>query len=263
MDKKKTFVCIGAGNVATHLAKALCNNGYRLIQVYSRTINSARELANAHQAEFTNSSSKLLPLADFYLVSIPDQTMAELLYKIEFHDKLIFHTAGSSGLEVFGNKFKHFGVMYPLQTFTKNTALKISEIPFLIEASDEKSLEKIEVIARDISERVYVTDAETRRWIHLAAVFACNFTNHMLVLSDRILKDKNIDPSILRPLIEETLGKSVYMDPAEAQTGPAVRGDFATIDKHIKMLENQSLLQKIYTFTTESIRNSKLNPRQE
>ena len=257
MEQTKNFVSIGAGNVATHLVKALCNKGYHLNQVYSRTLGSAKALADLHDAEYTNSPNEIITCAGFYLVSVPDQVLPTILNSIEIHDQLIFHTAGSCGLEVFGKKFMHFGVLYPLQTFSKNVSLNISKDPILIEASDNTSLQGIEHIARTISEKVFVTDSETRRWIHLAAVFACNFTNHMLVLSDGILHKKQLDPTLLQALIKETFRKSLEMDPAEVQTGPAVRDDTITIDKHIKMLEDQPLLQKIYTFTSESIRKTK------
>jgi predicted short-subunit dehydrogenase-like oxidoreductase (DUF2520 family) len=257
MTKNKTFVSIGAGNVATHLVKALCSKGYPLIQVYSRTEGSAEELAEKYNAEFTNSTDEIKNDADFYIVSLPDQVLPGFLNQFEINNKLVFHTAGSHGLEVFGSEFRHFGVMYPLQTFTKKASLDISGVPLLIEANNTQTLEKIEMIARDISARVYATDSESRRWLHLAAVFACNFTNHMRVLSDEILSQKNLDPALLKPLIDETYKKSLGLDPVGAQTGPAVRNDYIIMDKHIKMLENQPLLQKIYTFTSESIIRTK------
>jgi predicted short-subunit dehydrogenase-like oxidoreductase (DUF2520 family) len=254
MNQFIDFVCIGAGNVATHLVKGLCDKGYRLIQVYSRTIDSANALAGPYGAKYTNSLSEITDKSDFYLFSVPDQVLPEILNQFKTYDRLAIHTAGSHGLEVFGKNFKHFGVLYPLQTISKNVKLNIAEIPFLIEASDNQSIQEIEKIARSVSEKVYITDTESRRWIHLAA---SNFTNHMVALSTEILNQKNLDPALLRPLIEETFRKSLVMDPTEAQTGPAVRNDFIIIDKHIKMLQGQSLMQKIYTFTSESIQVTK------
>jgi predicted short-subunit dehydrogenase-like oxidoreductase (DUF2520 family) len=259
MNQSKNFVCIGAGKVATHIVCGLCNSGYNLIQVYSRTIDSAKSLADQYSASYISDPSKLNINADFYLLSLPDQFLLQILEQINVHDKLIFHTAGSHGLEVFGNRFSQFGILYPLQTISKHVQLNIAEVPFLIEACDDKALKDIEKIARSISENVLITDSETRKWIHLAAIFANNFTNHMITLSYEILQQKNLSPSLLRPLIEETYRKSIAMDPAKAQTGPALRNDTVIINKHIKMLEGQSLLQKIYTFTSQSIHLTKIS----
>jgi predicted short-subunit dehydrogenase-like oxidoreductase (DUF2520 family) len=257
MNQPQSFISIGAGNVATHIVCGLCNSGYNLIQVFSRTQLSAKLLADQFGAGYTTDPSKLKTNADFYLFSIPDQFLLQILEQVNVHDKLIFHTAGSHGLEVFEKKFSQFGILYPLQTISKNAHLDIAKVPFLIEACDDSSLREIEKIARTISETVLITDSETRKWIHLAAIFASNFTNHMVTLSSEILQQKNLSPSLLTPLIEETYRKSLAMDPAEAQTGPAVRNDTVIIEKHIKMLEDQPLLQKIYTFTSQSIQLSK------
>jgi predicted short-subunit dehydrogenase-like oxidoreductase (DUF2520 family) len=257
MNHSSSFVCIGAGNVATHLVRKLCSSGFRLIQVYSRTSLSAHLLADRYNASSVTIPGEIIADADFYLVSLPDQVLPDFLKEINIHDKLIFHTAGSLGLEVFGERFSYTGIMYPLQTFTKSSDIDLTEVPFLIEAADNNSLKEIEKIARTLSNRVYIVDSETRSWIHLAAVFACNFTNHMYVAAGEILKMKNIDSTVLNPVIEEAFRKSRAMDPAEAQTGPAVRDDAITIDKHINMLMNKPLLQKIYTFTSQSIQSAK------
>jgi len=257
MNHSKCFISIGAGNVATHLVRKLCNSGYRLIQVYSRTADSANSLAEPYHAGCTISLSEIIPDADFYLVSLPDQVIPHILAQVKIKNKLIFHTAGSLGLEVFGKEFRNFGIMYPLQTFNKKVEMNIALVPIFIEANDKHALEEIENIARVITEKVYITDSEIRKWIHLAGVFASNFTNHMLVISSEILREKKLDPALIKPLIEETFRKSLTMDPSEAQTGPALRNDTETLSKHIKMLENRTLLQKIYTFTSESILYSK------
>jgi predicted short-subunit dehydrogenase-like oxidoreductase (DUF2520 family) len=263
MNQSNEFVSIGAGNVASHLVKALCDKGYKLMQVYSRTASSAESLAKPYKAEITTSTENIFDHAGFYLVSVPDQILPSVLEKINIRNKLIFHTAGSMGLEVFGADFRHFGVMYPLQTFTKNSVLKISDIPFFIEAGDNESLIEIRSIANALSDNVIAADSETRRWIHLAAVFACNFTNQMLVLSDEILQSRNLDITILKPLIEETIRKSLIMNPKDAQTGPAVRNDTVTMERHLNMLRNQQDLQKIYTFISESIIKVKLSNKKK
>jgi len=257
MAQLKSFVSIGAGNVATHLVKSLCRSGYHLLQVYSRTSGSSRYLAGNFKAESTTSVSEINPDADFYLVSLPDSVLPDFLKEFNIQNKLIFHTAGSLGLEVFGNKYPYSAVLYPLQTFSRIIDLKLDDTPLLIEASNEKALVEIKKIAKSISSEIYSTDAETRRWIHLAGVFACNFTNHMFAASSEILKSKNLDPALLKPLINETFRKSQIADPLLVQTGPAIRNDINTMERHFKMLENLPFLQKIYTFTSQSILFSK------
>jgi predicted short-subunit dehydrogenase-like oxidoreductase (DUF2520 family) len=257
MNQAAGFVSIGAGNVSTHFVRKLCDSGFKLVQVYSRTADSAWALAEKYNAGFTNSADEIVKDASFYLVSLPDQVLPGFLEHFKIKDKLIVHTAGSYGIDVFGEEYRYFGVLYPLQTFSKKFDLDISVVPILIEACDNETLKEIEKIARVISDKVIETDAETRRWIHLSALFASNFTNHMYVLAEELMKSRNLDPDILNPLIEETFRKSRLMDPAEAQTGPAVRNDVNTLAKHIKMLENKPLLQKIYTFTSESIQFTK------
>ncbi len=256
MNHSPGFVSIGAGNVASHLVESLCASGFRLLQVYSRTIESANALALPFFASSTTSISEIKNEADFYLVSIPDKVIPDFLKEFTIHNKLIFHTAGSFGLEVFGSNYPSCGVMYPLQTFTKGIEINLRIVPVLIEASDKRTFFEIKEIACAISDTVKECDSENRRWIHLAAVFASNFTNHMYVASSEILRERNLDPDLLRPLIDETFRKSRTVDPSEAQTGPAVRNDSNTMEKHIKMLENLPFLQKIYTFTSQSIQFS-------
>jgi len=253
MNKSSRFVSIGAGNVATHLAKCLCSQGYVLLQVYNRSSGSAADLAQTLNASWTTHISEIIPDADFYIIALPDQVLTDFLREFPVRDKLIFHTAGSTGLEVFDDKYTQAGVMYPLQTFSKSVGLSLTEVPFLIEAVNQETLNSIISIAGDISRKVYPTNADTRRQIHLAAIFACNFTNHMFAVSHELLRENNLDPELLRPLVDETFRKSRLADPVDVQTGPAVRNDTPTLQKHIKMLQTQPLLQKIYTFTSESI----------
>jgi predicted short-subunit dehydrogenase-like oxidoreductase (DUF2520 family) len=257
MNKPFSFVSIGAGNVASHLVRGFTDKGCHLLQVYSLTGISAKLLADKYDAGYTDALSDVRQDADFYIVAVPDSAIPAVLREFTVTDKLIFHTAGTSGLDVFDNRFSDFGIMYPFQTITRDAELDLESIPFLIEAGNERSLGKIKEIAGLISENVIACDTSFRQTVHLAAVFACNFTNHMYALSNDILKEKGIDPKILEHLIEETFRKSRRMDPVEAQTGPASRNDESTMEKHIKMLEGNPLMQKIYTFTSQSIKSKR------
>ena len=257
MNPPKKFISIGAGNVASHLVKAFCSSNCQLVQVYSRSTASARELAEKYNSRSTTILDELDQEADFYIVSLPDNILPEILLKLKIQKGIVLHTAGSHGLEIFKNRFEQYGVFYPLQSITKNIMVDFSEIPILVEANNNQTLLEVKNIAECVSHKVSVTDSETRKWIHLAAVFANNFTNHMMVLSNQILKDKGLDAELLRPIIEETFRKSVQISPESAQTGPAVRNDTVIMERHLNMLKNKPLLQKIYTFTSESIQLQK------
>lgn len=257
MEINPGFVCIGAGNVATHLTSLFCNAGFVLEQVYSRTPGSASALASRFNSPCTTHLKDIVQPSGFYLVALPDKVIPQFLQDFKSSGKLVLHTAGSLGLDVFNNAFDKYGILYPLMTFSRSEPAPLEKFPVLIEASSQEALSETEAIARKISPMVMQTDTELRRWIHLAAVFASNFTNHMLTISNDLMNSRDLRFELLKPLINETLRKAYQGDPAKAQTGPAVRDDKLTMDKHIKMLEKKPHLQKIYTFTSRSIRSAK------
>ena len=253
MKPLTSFVSIGAGNVATHLCTGLSEKGFRLKQVYSRSYDSCQALTSRLMAESTTSVEGIVPDADFYLVSLPDDVIPSVLSKLEVKDKLILHTAGSIGLEVFQHRFQHYGVLYPLQTFSKSRPLDISKIPFFVEGCDTETTNSILEIAGKLSDVVFQSDSQTRKWLHIAAVFASNFTNFMFTSAHDMLIKENIDFNLLYPLMEETLRKAQSGNPARGQTGPAIRRDTNTMQEHIKLLSNRPDLQKIYTFISNNI----------
>jgi predicted short-subunit dehydrogenase-like oxidoreductase (DUF2520 family) len=249
MNPPATFVSIGAGNVASHLSIELCKKGYILKQVFSRSINSCKNLASKLFADSTICIENIIPSADFYLVSVPDCVLPAILSDLKVTDKLVIHTAGSVGMEIFQNRFKQYGILYPLQTFSKFRELTISKIPFFIEGCDAETTARIMEIAKSLSE----SDSHKRKLLHIAAVFASNFTNFMYVSANDLLKKEDIDFKLLYPLMEETLLKACSADPANGQTGPAIRGDSNTIQEHIKLLSSRPDLQKLYTFISSKI----------
>lgn len=253
MKTINSFVSIGAGNVATHLCNGLVNKGYILRQVYSRTAKSGQNLAISFNVQSTTHISDIISDADFYLVAVSDHAIPEILSHLKIRDKLIMHTAGSIGLDVFENGYKKFGILYPLQTFSKNRSLDISNIPFLVEGSDPGTASSIIQIARKLSRNVLLADSGLRKCIHVAAVFASNFTNFMYTSAYELLKEKHLDYDLLFPLMEETLRKAQSGNPAKFQTGPAIRGDSNIINEHIKLLSHNPDLQKIYTFISDNI----------
>lgn len=248
------IVLIGAGNLATHLGKALHAAGHDMVQVFSRTMQSAEALASLLDAEPLTDISQVRDDADVYIFSVKDSALEQLISQLCGGEKKVFlHTAGSMPMSVFRGKALHYGVLYPMQTFSKQREVDFSIIPCFIEANDEFALKQIEGLAGQISHRVYQLSSEDRKYLHLSAVFACNFANHCYAASQKLLQQHGIPFDVMLPLIDETAAKVHGMTPKEAQTGPAVRYDENVIGKQIQLLENQPYFQKIYDCMSKSI----------
>lgn len=250
-----TFVFIGAGNLATQLAINLKNNGHTVLQVFSRTEKSAKTLAEKINAAYTTLPEEVCSEADIYVVALNDSAFETILPSINFGDKLVVHCSGSLPLSVLEKYATHFGVFYPLQTFSKNRPVNFQEIPVFVEANSKENETRLTNLARSISGKVSVLDSEKRKFLHIAAVFACNFVNHFYTVSAEILKVKEISFDVLKPLVLETALKVQKMEPAKAQTGPAVRFDRNVISSHLRELENFQEYRELYRLISESIFN--------
>lgn len=253
----KGIVVIGAGNVATHLSMALNSNKFNITCVYSRTEDAAKLLADKVDANHTNKLEEIPTNAGLYIISVKDEVKAEIVSKLEIDKGIVVHTAGSVGLDIFEDSFSKYGVFYPLQTFTKQRAIDFSVIPICVEASSLEVENKLLQLARCLSKSVHKVSSEERKILHLSAVFACNFANHMYSLATNILEGSNFSFDMLKPLIEETAKKAIDCDPIHAQTGPAVRNDQNVIKKHLDLLKDNNEYDKIYRFVSESIYNLK------
>ena len=245
----KNIILLGSGNVATHLGIALKNSNYTIVQVYSKSIKNAKILANKLEARFTNDLSKLKS-ADIIIVSINDDAILSVLSKIK--DTAIVHTSGSIGLDVFKQKFTNYGVFYPLQTFNKEVDINISEIPFCIEGNSLEFEKQLIKIAKALSKNVVKMNSQQRKQLHIAAVFACNFSNHMYSIADDLLAKKNIDFKILLPLIRKTNANLENYRPKEVQTGPAKRKDTAIIQEHIATIKENEI-KELYHRISDNI----------
>jgi predicted short-subunit dehydrogenase-like oxidoreductase (DUF2520 family) len=252
--RQTKIVFIGAGNVATCLAKALSKKA-EIIQVYSKTKASAQKLGNILGCSFTRDLKKINSDADAYIVAVKDDAIENVVSHLQLKDKLVVHTSGSVGIESLRKASINYGVMWPLQTFSKNSVLQ-KNIPFCIEASSKKALKLIEELVKTMGGKAYSISSKQRAKLHLAAVFANNFTNHMFVAAYAILKDSNIPFDVLLPLIHETINKFDKGNPLASQTGPAARGDKKTIKKHKKLLENSPQYLALYKLLTKSIQLS-------
>lgn len=246
---------IGAGNLATNLAIALYRKGFRIVQVYSRTEVSARLLAQAVEADYTTDFDQVVGDAQLYMVSLKDDAFMESLPRIVAGKSkgLWVHTAGSIPMDIWQGHVERYGVFYPMQTFSKQRLVEFREIPFFIESTSPADTHFLKQIASVLSEKVYEATSEERQHLHLAAVFSCNFTNHMYALAARLLAKYGLSFDVMLPLVDETARKVHEMSPADAQTGPAVRYDEKVINKQLDMLADEPQMQQIYRLLSESI----------
>lgn len=256
--KHKKIVLIGAGNVGTRLGIALKNAGHEILQVYSRTKKSASQLAKIIESAFTNDIEQLSALADIYIIAIKDDEIKNIAAKINIKEKIIVHTSGTLDMSVLKNTSKNIGVFYPLQTLTKNVDTDFKNIPICVEASNKASEKTLIELAKSISENTVPINSKKRKTIHLAAVFANNFSNHMYAIAEIILRKEKLPLTILNPLIEETAAKIKKGSPLKIQTGPAIRGDKKIINEHIDLLSDNKDIQKIYKLITKSIAENKI-----
>ena len=254
--KKQTMniVLLGAGKVATHLCRALHEAGHKVKAVYSRTFAHAHAVAQSVGAVPTTKVCDL-PEADAYLFSVKDDALPTLIGEVAaLHPQAVcIHTAGSVPLSVFEGRVEQGGVLYPMQTFSKAVPVSFKNLPLYIEATDEKTLDLVKTLAQSLSENVTPLSSADRRYLHLAAVFACNFTNHCYALAEDIMGKVNLPFTDLRPLIEATTQKLRTTPPAEGQTGPAVRRDETVMAAQIALLSEDERMQQIYKLLSESI----------
>ncbi|MBB6239429.1 putative short-subunit dehydrogenase-like oxidoreductase (DUF2520 family) [Pedobacter sp. AK013] len=248
------IVLLGSGNVATHLAKALKAKGEDVIQVYSPNLNHAKSLAVTIGAEGLNDLTEIERNADLYIISIKDDAIESVAKSLKNVTGLVVHTSGTTDIRILSSQVKRAGVFYPLQTFSKGKEVSFENIPLCIEANDESQLSILNTLAAKISHRVYELDGEKRKVLHLAAVFACNFANHLYTLANKILNQNGLDFEIIKPLIAETADKVMNNLPENVQTGPAVRADENTLNKHLSMLTDMPELQNIYQTLSDSIK---------
>lgn len=256
MEKQLSkIVILGTGNVATHLA-LLLDDKAEIVQVWSRDKAHAEKLCSKLKAETEPVSdySAIRKDADFYVIAVPDAAVLDVARNLKGMRGIVAHTSGSvslnSLLDAVGND--KAGVFYPLQTFSKKSKVKIAHIPFLIEGATGDVSAKLSTLAKLISDEVFIIGSDMRGHLHLAAVLANNFTNYLLDLSARYLKDNTkFNIKVLEPLMVETVRKAIELGPHLAQTGPAVRNDTQVIDAHLSKLSPDAA--EVYKFLSDRI----------
>jgi len=248
-----SIVIIGTGNVAFHLATALHKSNHTILQVLGRNKMAAAELAKKVKAKSESDFKKVNTTADIYIIAVKDDAIEKVAAQLKLNNKILLHTSGTINTKALKASSKNYGVFYPLQTFSKNKKVNFSDVPICIEANNKTTASTLVALAQSISKKVYVINDTQRRNLHLAAVFACNFSNHLYAIAAQMLQKNKLSFDLLKPLIAETAEKIKEQTPAQAQTGPAVREDDKTINTHLKMLSKNKTLKKIYTLMSEEI----------
>lgn len=241
---------IGTGNVASHLAPALKIAGHDVISIRGRKLKP----------------SSLDKETELYIIAVKDDAIKKVAKNIHHHSAIVVHTSGSAEMKVLKQCSSNYGVLYPLQTFSKERKLNFNNVPLCIEASNKKTTNILLSLARSTSKNVFQINSSQRKWLHLAAVFACNFTNHLYTISEKMLKKNNLSFDLLQPLILETAMKVIESSPKKMpargrsplgwQTGPAIRGDKEIMKKHLALLSKENQYRKIYKLISKGIQRA-------
>lgn len=248
---RKRIVLIGSGNVATHLALGLkdeCN----IVQVYSRTLVHAERLSHLIDGSVAiNSMSQIDYNADIYIICVPDDAIGSIVASVPDNGALWLHTSGTMPIDVLSRHREHCGVIYPMLSFSRELGVNWNEVHIFIEGNDDEALEVTRQLAGILTDKVALCDSGKRRVIHIAAVFSCNFTNHLWYQASELLAEHGLPFDAMLPLIRNTVEKLDNLTPEQSQTGPAQRGDHDVIARHLTMLYGRR--KEIYRLLSESI----------
>ncbi len=254
--KQMRIGIIGAGRVAHHLAQALSAR-YQIVQIYSRSLDKAAQLAQQVQASAIHSPEQFDATLDLVIIAVSDQSIAAVIEQVHPHlpEVLMVHTSGSTSMQLLQQVHARAGVFYPLQTFSLEREIDWSNTPLFIEAADEDDQAVLLQLANELSQRVYAYSSEQRLSLHLAAVFACNFSNYCYDMARQIVDVQQVDFSLLYPLMLETAQKATQADPKTMQTGPAMRGDQNILQMHQQLLADAQRpdLQAVYQLFSQQI----------
>jgi len=246
---------IGSGNVATQLAVALKSEGFHLLEIASANFEHARELAERVKVEAVAHPSMVNPMVDLIIIAVTDSAIPEVVKQLPATQAVIVHTAGSVDMSVL-DRFVNRGVLYPFQTITKTKEVDFSHLPILIEAANTLVCDVLNHVALQLSNKVTYATSAQRKQLHLAAVFANNFVNHMYAIAYDLMQQSDLPFEILQPLIDETAAKIKSIPPRQAQTGPAQRGDVPIMEMQLNALPTPEL-KEIYKLLSSSIIQSK------
>jgi len=249
---------IGAGNVGYHLALALQQNKHQILQIFSRNENRFEVFPDTLAAKGVTSWAKIHLESDLYIIAVSDQAIAEVSEKLKQIGVkgIVVHTSGATSMETL-QQHQRYGIFYPLQSFSQSKAVDWKSVPFCIDGNEEAIKNELYTLAQNLSPITHLINDQQRQALHVAAVFVNNFTNHLLSLGEEICRDFEVPFNILQPLIRETFEKVQLVSPKNAQTGPALRGDKPTIQKHLDLLQNFPDKQVLYRLISKSIAKGK------
>lgn len=254
--KSTSVAVIGAGNLAWHLAPALDNTEYSVREVHSRNPAHASALVERlYEAEVKASLDFSTSQCRIFVLAVSDDALQDVVREIVLPDgSILLHTSGSQPLEVLRDAAtSDIGVLYPLQTFTRHVPVEMKEVPLFVETANAHTADVVLRMARAISRTVVKIATPERQALHVAAVFASNFTNHMLFIAQQIMKENSLSYDWLKPLIATTISKSLQIGPENAQTGPARRGDLETLDRHMNLLRDDEATAEVYRVVSQDI----------
>lgn len=242
----------GSGNIAWHLADALNHAGFKLDYIYARNAETGGEIAKEFDFKYTDNIRDLRE-SEIVMLCVPDTAIKDLAVELVGSNKLIVHTSGATSIDVLGD-IKRKGVFYPTQSFSREKQVVFSQVPVLLETNNTADYKLLNIVASELTDKVIKADSRERLYLHLAAVFACNFTTALYAIGKELMEQNtSLDFKLLLPLIEETAGKIRYLDPVSAHTGPAVRKDEDTLKKHLGLLEDKPEMKEIYNWFTRKI----------
>jgi predicted short-subunit dehydrogenase-like oxidoreductase (DUF2520 family) len=246
--KIKKILLVGSGNVATHLGINLKKNNYIIEQVFSRNLDNAKDLAQKVGSDYTN-KPKNIAKSDLTIIAINDDSIKDVIHYLPNIPTV--HTSGNTNINILKNNFTNYGVIYPLQSFKKKVELNLNDVPFLIEANTKDFENNLIELCSCFSEHTFHINSQKRKKIHMAAVFACNFSNHMQVIAKEIMDNEKINYQLLIPLIKKTFSK-FEEEPKIKQTGPAIRKDINVIENHLNLIQKDEH-REIYKLISDSI----------
>lgn len=246
---------IGAGNMAWQLARSFSELSVTIEEVYSRSMHNAHQLSQefpnptpTDQLDFSHSAARI------FFLCVADQAMEHVLAQLQLpQHAILVHTSGSQSMQVLQSHFQHVGVFYPFQTVSKGKPIDFSQVPICLEAANDHILAQLKVLGKQLSNKLYVINSDSRKRLHLAAIFACNFVNHLFAISQDLLAQAGMEIEMVEHLVHETVTKAFAISPKKAQTGPAIRGDQNIIAEHLALLQGNETSSEIYQLLTKSI----------
>lgn len=254
MNPSYKIVLLGAGNVSYHLSQILTQYGHQILQIYSRTNQHFSDFLPIiqQQTTFTTDLKQINPNADLYIIAVSDTAITMVADQLPLVNGIVVHTSGATSIKTL-QKHQKRGIFYPLQTFTKSKKVDWLRIPLCIDGVDEPTQQRLTEIGQQMTPHIHYLNDQQRQALHVAAVFANNFTNHLLSISEQVCHHHQVDFAIIQPLIQETFRKISRQSPQKCQTGPAKRGDQQTIQQHLTLLSPYPEYQVLYHLLSKSI----------